>query len=78
MQLTTFQQTIKRGQRKLNNMLSKKDNGHITGEKVVHLEKKLGLPKVLTYNALREKGIQIPEKMEYKEALDEWRENLDN
>jgi len=67
-----FAKTVKRGRRQLDLFLNE-NNGHtLSGPQIVCLEKKWGLPHLLTAKMLREKGLAFAEA-EYREALDAWR-----
>jgi len=67
-----FSKTIERGRRQLDRFL-KENGGHtLSGLQIVFLEKKKGLPHLLTAMMLREKGLTFGEA-EYEEALEIWK-----
>lgn len=66
-----FIRTIRRGRRALGSML-KENAGHtLTGQQILDLEKKKGLPHLLTAKFLKEKGLAFRES-DYLSALSEW------
>ena len=71
-----FYKTLNRGYKQLDKMLNNKNNGHITGEKIVYLEKQFGFPHILTYDRLRSKALYTPDEREYEEALRKWKNLL--
>ena len=72
-----FSKTIERGRRQLERFL-KENNGHtLSGPQIVCLEKKWGLPHLLTAAMLREKGLAFAEA-EYRESLEVWRHQPHN
>ncbi len=72
-----FSKTIERGRRQLERFL-KGNNGHaLSGQQITCLEKKWGLPHLLTAAMLREKGLAFAEA-EYRESLEVWRHQPHN
>jgi len=72
-----FSKTIARGRGQLELFL-KENNGHtLSGPQLVYLEKKWGLPHLLTAAILQEKGLAFSEA-EYRESLEVWRHQPHN
>jgi alanyl-tRNA synthetase len=67
-----FRKTIERGWRRAEALVAKKTRQTLSGQEIVFLEKKMGIPHLLTAAYLLEKGVPFPEA-EYKTALKAWR-----
>ncbi len=72
-----FSKTIERGRRQLLRFLKENDGRTLSGPQIVCLEKKWGLPRLLTAAMLREKGLVFTEA-EYGEALEVWKQQPHN
>jgi len=72
-----FLRTVERGRRQLERFLKEDDGRTLSGPQIVCLEKKWGLPHLLTAAMLREKGLVFAET-EYMEALETWRQQPHN
>ena len=72
-----FSKTIERGRRQLERLLKEGNGRTLSGPQIVCLEKKWGLPHLLTAAMLREKGLAFAEA-EYRESLEVWRHRLHN
>jgi alanyl-tRNA synthetase len=68
-----FSKTLERGQRQLRQFLKKNHGATLSGPQIVQLEKKWGLPHLLTANTLRERGLPFLEA-EYRQALGAWKQ----
>ncbi len=68
-----FMRTVVRGRRQLDRFLSDNGGHTLTGSQILFLEKRKGLPHVLTAMMLREKGLAFAEA-EYQAELDAWRQ----
>jgi len=66
-----FLKTLRRGRRQLEWLLKENDGRTLSGPQIVYLEKKWGLPHLLTAKMLREKGLVFAEA-EYRESLEAW------
>lgn len=77
MQSEVFKQTVAKGQYQLESYLGRNGGGTLTGQQIVSLEKRYGLPSVLVEMALREQGLLFDE-MAYEDALEEWRRSLES
>lgn len=66
-----FSKTIERGRRQLERFLRENDGHTLSGPQIIFLEKKRGLPHLLTAVMLREKGLAFAEA-EYREVLEVW------
>ncbi len=66
-----FRKTIDRGCCQLEQMLAQNQGQSLSGSQILDLEKKWGLPRLLTETMLHEKGLPFSET-EYKSALAEW------
>jgi alanyl-tRNA synthetase len=72
-----FIRTIRRGRRALGSML-KENAGHtLTGQQILDLEKKKGLPHLLTAMMLQKRGLDFAED-QYSEALRIWEQQPHN
>jgi alanyl-tRNA synthetase len=68
-----FQNTIQRGYRQLELVLNQSKNGkNLSGQQILSLEKKWGVPHLLTAFILREKGLDFKSK-DYQQALEKWK-----
>lgn len=72
-----FLKTIERGHCQLEQFLKENAGRTLSGLQIVRLEKKWGLPQILTAAMLREKGIAFAEA-EYREALEAWKQQPHN
>ena len=72
-----FLKTLRRGRRQLEWLLKENDGRTLSGPQIVYLEKKWGLPHLLTAKMLREKGLVFAEA-EYRESLEAWRQQPHN
>jgi len=70
-----YLKTVGRGRRQLLRFLQENDGHTLSGSQIVCLEKKWGLPHLLTAAMLREEGLTFAEA-EYKEALRAWTQKL--
>jgi len=68
-----FSKTIERGRRQLVRFLKENDGHTLSGSQIVCLEKRWGVPHILTATTLREKGLAFAEA-EYQEALEAWKQ----
>lgn len=66
-----FLKTIDRGYRHLERFLKENNGGTLSGPQIVYLEKKRGLPHILTAKMLREEGLAFA-GAEYRESLEAW------
>lgn len=66
-----FLNTVSAGRRRLLKLLSGNGNHTLSGLEVLHLEKRHGMPSLLTREVLREKGVSFPEA-EYQACLTAW------
>jgi alanyl-tRNA synthetase len=72
-----FSKTIARGSRQLERFLKENTGCTLSGPQIVCLEKKWGLPHLLTAAMLREKELAFAEA-EYRESLEVWRHQPHN
>jgi alanyl-tRNA synthetase len=72
-----FSKTIERGRRQLERFLAENGGRTLSGPQIVCLEKKWGVPHLLTAETLREEGLKFAEA-EYREALEVWEQRLHN
>ena len=72
-----FSRTISRGHRQLEQFLEENDGRTLSGTQIVFLEKKKGLPHLLTAMILCEKGLTFTEA-EYRKALATWKRQPHN
>jgi alanyl-tRNA synthetase len=72
-----FKRTLERGHRQLERYLKRNGSETLTGQQIVSLEKKFGMPSVLVETTLREKGLLF-DHMGYEHALAEWRRRLES
>ncbi len=72
-----FLKTVERGRRQLMQFLKKNGRRTLSGPQIVFLEKKKGLPHLLTAMMLREKGLAFSEAG-YRESLEVWRHQPHN
>lgn len=72
-----FLKTVEYGHRQLVRFLKENDGRTLSGPQIVDLEKKWGLPHILTAKMLREKGLAFAEA-EYREALEVWKQKPHN
>jgi len=70
-----FQKTIQRGLKKLERLLVQNQGETLSGQQIVFLEKRCGLPYLLIAASLRKKSLQILDQ-EYKDVLREWKKSL--
>jgi alanyl-tRNA synthetase len=66
-----FGKTIRRGRRALGAMLKENAGQTLTGQQILDLEKRKGLPHLLTARFLKEKGLEFL-KSDYLAALGKW------
>lgn len=66
-----FGKTIRRGRRALGSMLKENAGQTLTGQQILDLEKRKGLPHLLTARFLKEKGLEFL-KSDYLAALGKW------
>jgi alanyl-tRNA synthetase len=76
-ELHRFLKTLRRGRRQLERLLKENDRRTLSGPQIVYLEKKWGMPHLLTAKMLREKGLVFAEA-EYRESLEAWRRQPHN
>jgi alanyl-tRNA synthetase len=72
-----FSRTIMRGRRQLERFLEENEGHALSGAQIVFLEKKKGLPHLVTAMILREKGLTFAEA-EHREALEVWKQQPHN
>jgi alanyl-tRNA synthetase len=72
-----FLKTVERGRRELERFLEENDGRTLSGPQIVDLEKRRGLPHLLTAKVLREKGLAFAEA-EYIGALEVWKQQSHN
>jgi len=72
-----FSKTIERGHCQLMRFLKENSGRTLSGLQIVRLEKKWGLPHILTAVTLQEKGLEFAEA-EYQEALEAWKQRPHN
>ena len=72
-----FSKTIERGRRQLLRFLKENDGRTLSGPQIVCLEKKWGLPRILTATMLRKKRLTFA-KAEYREVLETWKQQPHN
>jgi alanyl-tRNA synthetase len=72
-----FQNTLERGQRRLERILTENQGKTLSGSQIVSLEKKWGVPHLLTAAILHKKGLEF-ENAEYDENLTHWKQSLEN
>ena len=72
-----FSNTIKRGYRQLVRFLKENHGRTLSGPQIVWLEKRWGLPHILTAVTLQEKGREFAEA-EYYETLEAWKQSPHN
>jgi alanyl-tRNA synthetase len=70
-----FKRTLVRGRRQMEKLLKKNGGKTLTGEQIVDLEKKHGMPSALVEVMLRGKGLGFDEP-QYEDALRQWRFSL--
>ena len=70
-----FSKTIGRGRRQLGQFLKENEGRTLSGPQIVCMEKKWGLPHLLTDAVLQQKGLTFAEA-EYREALEVWKQRL--
>ena len=70
-----FLKTIERGRRQLVRFLQENSGRTLSGPQIVYLEKKWGLPHLLTAQMLRERGLVFKEA-EYRETLEAWKKTF--
>ncbi len=68
-----FLNTVSSGRKRLLRLLSGNGTHTLSGMDVLHLEKRHGMPSLLTQEVLREKGLAFPE-VEYKACLAAWKQ----
>jgi len=67
-ELLRFMKTIDRGYRRLAVLLGENGENAVSDAQIIYLEKKYGLPSLITKTILRNKGISFPQQ-EYQKAL---------
>lgn len=67
-----FYKTIEKGERKIDKILQENKGRTLAGSQILFLEKKYGLPHLLSEFLLRKKGLEF-EKTDYKHELREWK-----
>ncbi len=72
-----FLKTVQRGRNQLERFLEGNDGRTLSGAQIVFLEKRKGLPHLLTEMILRKKGLAFVE-VEYLEALEVWKRQSHN
>lgn len=72
-----FLKTIDRGSRQLEWLLNKNEGATLFGSQILFLEKRKGLPHLITAMLLREKGLAFAEK-DYEKALEAWKKQPHN
>ncbi len=72
-----FLKTIERGRFQLERFLKENNGRTLSGSQILHLEKRKGLPGLLTAMMLHEKGLVFAEDG-YKEALERWKHQSHN
>lgn len=72
-----FRKTIERARRKLERLLEENDGCTLSGSQILFLEKRKGLPHLLTAMMLRDKGLAFAEAA-YREALKAWKQKPHN
>jgi len=72
-----FLKTVERGRRQLDRLLEENDGHTLSGSQILFLEKRRGLPHLLTAMILRERGLAFAEG-EYREALEAWKKRPHN
>lgn len=70
-----FHNTLEKGKRELDNILAKKQLKILDGAQILFLEKKKGLPFLITESFLKERGI-VYSKADYQNALNHWRRTV--
>jgi alanyl-tRNA synthetase len=68
-----FERTLKAGRRRLDRLLKRRGDGRISGEDVLNLEKRHGVPKPLLEVMLRRRQVQYSQQA-YKAAYTRWRQ----
>jgi alanyl-tRNA synthetase len=68
---TRFEKTVRRGERRLNRILSGRDNQMLSGKEVLVLEKRYGVPVPLLELMLAKKRASYP-RDEYQKAYTRW------
>lgn len=71
-ELKRFSKTVKRGSQQLVGFLRENAGRTLSGSQIVCLEKKWGLPHILTATMLQEQGLTFA-GAEYREALEAWK-----
>lgn len=66
-----FLKTIERGRFQLEHFLKENGGKTLSGTQILHLEKRKGLPSLLTAMMLRERGLTFAE-IEFENALEKW------
>ena len=66
-----FKQTLAKGQHEIESMIEQNKGETLTGSQILFLEKKLGLPNILTALILKEKGYVFNE-IAYQKYLTSW------
>jgi alanyl-tRNA synthetase len=70
-----FRRTLARGRRHAERLLKQNGRGALTGEQIVDLEKKHGMPSAFLEAMLRERGLAF-NRTQYEAALKQWRHSL--
>ena len=70
-----FSNTVSAGRRRLLKLLSGNGDDALSGLEVLSLEKRHGMPSLLTREVLREKGMSFPEA-EYQACLTAWKQGV--
>jgi alanyl-tRNA synthetase len=72
-----FLQTIDRGSRQLERLLNKNEGATLSGSQILFLEKRKGLPHLVTARLLREQGLAFA-KTDYEITLEDWKRQSHN
>ena len=72
-----FLKTIQRGRNQLERFLEENDGQTLSGSQIVFLEKRRGLPPLITAKVLQEKDLSFA-RVAYEEALDIWKQKPHN
>jgi alanyl-tRNA synthetase len=72
-----FLKTVQRGQHQLERFLEENDEETLSGSQILFLEKRKGLPHLLSEMMLRERGLNFLE-IDYRGALDAWEQKTHN
>jgi alanyl-tRNA synthetase len=72
-----FLETIERGRRQLERFLEENDGHTLSGSQILFLEKRKGLPHLLTAMMLQKRGLVFADA-EYRDALEVWKKQPHN